>query len=236
MAEERVPTLRDIENVVSALLLAEQFSGDQNGMYIPSACPVARLGVALEPWPGIAAWVRDEKLDALWLHRPWKLEPLPAGIGVLAYHYAFDERLTTGYNPFLADALGLSGSEVLGDKEGRPLGLIGNVAPLAAAAFEARVETEFGGLAGRYGASAATVSRACVVGALRPELIREAAARGAQVYITGEYRARAQEAVAATRLRVLEVGHRRSEVWGLRTLAALLSERFPALNVRLSAG
>lgn len=187
--------------------------------------------MALEPWPGISDWVAQRKLDALFLHRPWKLGALPEGVGVLAYHYAFDERLTTGYNPLLAEALEFSEVEVLGYKEGRPLGMIADVPKTTVAAFQARVEAEFGGLGGVHGAPTDEVTRACVVGAMRSALIHEAAERGAQVYLTGGYRKGAAHAVAETGLAVFEIGHQRSEVWGLKTLSTVLREEFPDLEV-----
>lgn len=222
-----------LETFLSEFLLAEQFQDDQNGVYRASSRKVKRLGVALEPWPGISGWITENNLAALFLHRPWKLGAIPSDIGVLAYHYAFDERLTMGYNPLLAEALGFSEVEVLGFKEGRPLGMIGNVPRTSLSAFWARVVAVLGGLEGLYGASAGDVTRACVVGAMRPALVCEAAARGAQVYLTGEYRKGAAQAVAETGLTVFEIGHQRSEAWGLKTLAAVLQEGFPDLKVVL---
>lgn len=37
----------------------------------------------------------------------------------------FDERLTVGFNPYLAEALNLGGLELLGEKQGRILGMVG---------------------------------------------------------------------------------------------------------------
>ncbi len=219
-------TLTGLESFLSDFLLAAQFGNDQNGIYRASERPVKRLGVALEPTPDIPDWIVRENLDALFLHRPWKLGRIPEDIGVLAYHYAFDERLTTGFNPLLAAALGLAQLEVLGDKDGRPLGMIGDVPGAAFTAFQARVEAEFGGLEAVYGASAGDVTRACVVGAMRPGLVYEAAERGAQVYLTGQYRTGAAKAVAETGVSVLALGHERSEVWGLGKLAGVLRAEF----------
>lgn len=224
----------DLETFLSEFLLAAQFANDQNGIYRASSGEVTRLGLALEPWPGISGWITENKLNALFLHRPWKLGRIPDAVGVLAYHYAFDERLTTGYNPLLARALELSGLAVLGYKDCRPLGMIGDVPRTSLSAFQARVEGEFGGLSGVYGANTGEATRACVVGAMRPALIYEAAERGAQVYLTGEYRRGAAQAVAETGMSALELGHRRSEVWGLKSLATVLRARFPELRVVLS--
>jgi hypothetical protein len=47
-------------------------------------------------------WVDTHSLDAVCLHRPWKLEMTPAlnhvGVGFLAYHLPFDERMSMAYN------------------------------------------------------------------------------------------------------------------------------------------
>ena len=228
-------TLEHLRTFLDAFLGAEQFEDDQNGIYRPSLHTIKKLGLALEPRPGTADWIETQDLDALFLHRPWKLGAIPPeGVGVLAYHYAFDERLTTGYNPLLADALGFTGLGVLSTKEGRPLGMVGDVLPLSLNDFQAQVEAEFGDLEGVYGAQTGEVSRACVVGAMRPALVYEAAERGAQAYLTGQYRKGAAKAVAETGMSVFEIGHERSEVWGLRTLAATLREQFPGLEVIVS--
>ena len=194
--------LADLGTFLSEFLLAGQFAGDQNGLYRTSPeaeqKEIKKLGLALEPQPKISEWIIQNNLDALFLHRPWKLGRTPKNIGVLAYHYAFDERLTTGYNPLLAEALEMSGLGVLGHKDGRPLGMIGDVPQVSFTAFQAQVEAEFGGLEGVYGAADGAVMRACVVGAMRPALVYEAAERGAQVYLTGQYRKGAARAVSET--------------------------------------
>lgn len=227
-------TLEHLRTFLDAFLGAEQFEDDLNGVYRPSAHPIKKLGLALEPRPGTADWIKTQDLDALFLHRPWKLGRVPEGVGVLAYHYAFDERLTTGYNPLLADALGFIDLNVLGTKEGRPLGMIGDVPAVSLGDFRTRVEAEFGGLEGIYGVQTGEVSKACVVGAMRPALIYEAAERGAKAYLTGQYRKGAAKAVAETGMSVFEIGHERSEVWGLKALATTLREQFPGLEVVVS--
>lgn len=228
-------TVTSLQTFLDELLLASQFADDQNGVYVPSSRPVNRLGLALEPPPDVTAWIKDNDLDALFLHRPWKLGRLPDGVGVLAYHYAFDERLTTAYNPPLAEVLEMTGLEPFGLKQGRVLGMRGDVPPTSWAAFRERAETEFGGLEGVHGAEGADVTRICVVGALRPALVYEAAEGGAQVYLTGEYRPAATKAIAETGVSVLVIGHERSEVWGLRALERLLQKQFPTLETFLRA-
>lgn len=221
------------------LLLTTQFEtvDDPAGVWHPSARPVAALGLLLDPWNDALAWVARERLDALVVHRPWGLALARLGdIGVLAYHRAFDERLTLGFNPWLAEALGLGSPEVLGRKQGRPLGMIGDVPERAWDVFRDDLDREFGGLDRADAGDARTVARIAVVGAMTEGLVREAAARGAVAYVTGQLRVPARAAVAETGIGVVAVGHRRSEVWGMRTLARLLRERWPALRVVLAPG
>ncbi len=235
-----MPTLSDLNDFLSLYFSAERFGSDQNGIYRApdkSEKPVKRMGLLLEPFPKLADWTKKNKLDALFIHRPWKLEKVkaPEGeVGILAYHYAFDELLTTGYNPRLADVLLVSELEVLGYKEGRPLGMIGNVPRTDLQTFRVQVEEVFGGLEGAYLKTEPEeehVTRVCVVGAMRDKLVREARERGANVYITGQYRDHAQDAVDNTSMNILEVGHERCERWGLRALAGVLRERYADLFV-----
>ena len=222
------------------VLHAAIFAGvdDQNGWYLPCGRPVVRrLGLALEPWPDLARWTNDARIDALFLHRPWSLTDLQretlrdAGIGVLAYHLAFDERLTTGFNPALAAACGWGEPEVLGYKDRRPLGMACALpAPVSFDTLAAQLRAEFGGLeqvAPPATGGVVMVARVAVVGAMTDALMREAHARGVGVYVTGQWRQPAAKAVLETGLGVVALGHHRSELWGLHALARLLRERLP---------
>lgn len=194
--------------------------------------PVARLGVALEPWPGLAPWAAQAQLDALFLHRPWRLAPgtVEDGVAVLWSHLPFDERLTTGDNPRLAAVLGMRAPAPIGRKDGRPVGMIGDVEPGSASAWAARVAAVFGGQeAVVVPDGAAPVARVAVMGAMTDALVREAAARGAGLYVTGQLRQPARAAVADTGTAVIAVGHARAEWWGVRALAHLVAERWGEL-------
>lgn len=222
------PRVEELVATVAHLTGAEGFPAEQTAVVVPSARPVARLGLALEPVPSLAGWVREEQLDALFLHRPWGVEEvdLPSGVGVLACHLPFDERLTIGFNPDLAEALGVSGIEPLGWKEGRPLGMIGDFA--GGELIEAATRL-FGALEAVERGSGAP-RRVAAVGAMTDALVREAAARGAGAYLTGQLRVPARRAVAETGMTTIAVGHRRSELWGLHLLARLLGREWPGLS------
>ncbi|MGI9176156.1 MAG: Nif3-like dinuclear metal center hexameric protein, partial [Rhodothermales bacterium] len=152
------------------------FGDDVRGLYRTSERPVQRMGLALEGSPELAAWVREKRLDALFFHRPWKLDlgALPPDVGVLAYHLAFDERLTLGYNPWLAQMLALHHLEVLGRKAGRPLGMIGQVAAMPFRACVRRLMEVFGGLDQIHVPATTEVTAVAVVGAMSEQLVQEA--------------------------------------------------------------
>ena len=205
---------------------------DQNGVFLPSELPVRRFGLALEPFAGLERWVKWKKLDALFLHRPWRMGEeqraflVSRQTGVLAYHLAFDERLTTGFNPALAEACGWGEPELFGTKEGRPLGMTCLLpTPTSFEEATAQLEQEFSGLEAVVSPSKATVQKVAVVGAMTEPLIRQAHEAGVSLYVTGQLRHPARLAVQETGIGVVALGHHRSEVWGLRHLARYLQSR-----------
>ena len=228
--EIRMPTLTALGAAIERITHAELFTGQPASVFVASEREVRRLGLALEPSAATVERARDEALDALFLHRPWNVTDLPAGTGVVASHLPFDERLTIGFNPDLAEALGVSGIEVLGTKEGRPLGMVGDFDDGSFAHLVARITAEFGAPEAVEPGSGAAIRRIAIVGAMTSALVREAAERGADVYITGQMRVPARAAIAETGIAVVAIGHRRSEVWGLRLLARLLREEWPELH------
>ncbi|MVM33118.1 hypothetical protein GO755_23965 [Spirosoma sp. HMF4905] len=226
-------------------LTADRYSdAERGGIYYPSKRPIRRIGLALEPFPKLADWISETQIDALWLHRPWQLDlaNLPSDIGILTHHLPFDETLTMGYNPRMAKEMGAVGELVpLGYKQDiigpgktlpqRPIGMLMEITPREFDQCLTAIKNLFGGYdraeAGHgSGAWQPDSCRIAVVGAMTDALVREAASKGATMYITGTYRKPGQQAIDATGSAFIAVGHRRSEVWGLRTLADLLREQY----------
>ena len=194
---------------------------------------VRRLGLALEAWPGLADWAKAEKLDAIFLHRALRLdfETLPEDVGVLASHLPFEGKLALGFNPRLTAMLGMTQLESLGSRKGRTLGMLGAVPPQTVAAFYQSVSETFGGRDEARTCERNEVTKVAVVGAMTAELMHEASERGAEVYVTGQMRKPAKEAIVDTGLGLVIVGHLRSEQWALTALANVLRERFCGLRV-----
>ena len=228
-----MPYLHEVASFLDACLGVQDYPEERNGVLADTAKPLRRIGLALEPDASLRHWVQRFGLDALILHRAWRLDLglLPPGIGLLAYHLPFDEHLTLGWNPLLAGVLGLTDLEVLGTKQGRPIGMIGRVEDADFVVLRGRIERELGGVEEVVLPRKETVARIAVMGAMTEALVREAAARGAAVYVTGQLRVPARQAVEETGIGVIATGHRRSEEWGLRMLADVLRSRWPDLEV-----
>ncbi|MBV9852435.1 MAG: Nif3-like dinuclear metal center hexameric protein [Armatimonadetes bacterium] len=227
--------LHEVASFLDEFFQSSRFHEEANGVLHETARPIQRVGLALEPWPGLAAWAEADRLDALFLHRAAHLEAgaLPTDMGVLAYHLAFDEKMTLGWNPRLADMLHLTSPEVIGWKQRRPLGMIGDVPDQHVAEFYRSVSQIFGGRDESRTCECDRVSRVAVVGGMTEALVHEASERGADVYITGQFRQPGRVAMLETGIGVIAVGHRRGEEWGLRALAQVLRERWADLEAVL---
>lgn len=227
-----VPVLADLAAALAGPLDAARYEreGDPAGVWIASARPVRRLGLRLEAGREPYDWMPDD-IDALLVHRPFGLWParLPTGVGVLAVHRALDDLVWTG--PALPEALGLQLDAEPLLRDGATIGHVGQ-AEGDGATVEARLEAVVGGYEAKEGTPMdGQVERVAVVGAMTEALVHEAAARGARLYVTGQMRKPAAEAVRRTGVRVVAVGQARSERWGLRRLGAHLAEAFPGLAV-----
>ncbi len=228
--------LEQIAEFLDRFFAVDRFPQEEKGgVYLPSSRPIKRLGLALEPWEDLEEWAIAQRLDALFLHRPWKLKPgqLASDVGVIAYHLAFDECLTLSFNPRLAEVLSMSCVEVLGEKGGREIGMVGNIPTQTFANLCSCVTQVFGGYEQVRTVECTEVVRIAVVGAMTDTLVREASASGADVYITGQLRQPAIQALRETQMAAIAIGHRRSEVWGLQVLAEVLHQQWSNLDLVL---
>jgi putative NIF3 family GTP cyclohydrolase 1 type 2 len=206
--------------------------GDPAGVWLPSGRPVRRLGLALEAGKPPYAWA--EGLDAVLIHRPFGLWPakLPEGVGVLAYHAALDDRYSTGLNPDLSAALGLTPDDEPLRRDGQPIGFVGRLPePVEVRELFSRVREQFGGIAGVWGAPMGTAQAMVHANAMTEPLVRDAAERGAGLYLTGQLRKPARQAVFDTGIVAVEVGQGRTEWWGLRRLGRLVQARWPEVEI-----
>jgi len=228
-----VTSFLDVARFLDHLMKGKHCNENQ-GIYVPGKDAIRCLSLSLEPNSSLYKGVRERGIDALFLHRPWQLkrDKLPQDVGVLSYHLAFDEQLTLGYNLYLAETLSLRAPSELGYKDERPIGMIGAVDTQDFTRVSDLIVRVFGGFEQSL-ATTKPIDCVAVVGAMTKKLVFEASARGANLYITGQWRDHAERAVRETGIGVITVGHERSEQWGLELLAQLLEKEFPGLETQL---
>nr|WP_246580980.1 Nif3-like dinuclear metal center hexameric protein [Deinococcus aestuarii] len=192
---------------------------------------VASLGLALEPadLPGRV------ETDALFLHRALRLGDALPGLGVVNAHDGFDLQLTTGPNLRLAERLGWREVRPLFWQE-RPVGLTATPPEPEWRAFHRALTEELRGEDRSWGPADTSFVRVALMNAMNPGLLGLTHSLGVNVYLTGQLRPSAQEAARALGLGVVALGHRRTELWGLRQLARELEEGFPGLRTEVYSG
>ena len=198
--------------------------------------PISHLTLALDARALGTTAESEPESAAVFLHRPFDL---PAGVWanapVFASHRGLDAHLSVGWNPALQKNLSLKDVVLLwrdGDQNtAHPIGIVGDLKQ--AASFHQLLNglsLVFGGMEAALINGQNRISRLAVVGAMTPDLIRQASASGAQGYLTGQVRDVARSEAERLGVAVYATGHKRAEIWGLKQLARELKESFPDLQ------
>ena len=199
-------------------------------LFRPGAPQVSRLSLALDP--------RDLPADlpggAVFLHRVHHLGASFPGLAVLNSHDGFDAALTTGANMPLAERLRWHESERV--ELERASGLIALPPQQDWERLLDALHAEFGGHNALLPPKDSEVRRVALMNAMRPELLEAVATNGASVYVTGQMRPAALPTARALGLGVIALGHRRTELWGLRQLARELRDAFQGLSCTVYGG
>lgn len=198
---------------------------DEEALQRPGPEAVGRLALALEPadLPAIL------EADALFLHRSRHVGARWPGVGVLGVHDAFDLQFTTGPNRRLAAALGWTGVQEL-TWQGRLVGVQATPPQRGWPELRAALLAELGGEDSSVPPVNSAAMQLALMNAMNPALLEHVAGRGVTVYLTGQLRPSAVETARALGLGVMALGHRRTELWGLRQLARELEAAFPGLK------
>ncbi|KAH9863412.1 hypothetical protein IAQ61_009690 [Plenodomus lingam] len=260
--------------IISLLPLKEndvrrKYHVPKNPRYDPDTAIVEQIVLSVTPTPGVyslignqigksaAASVRPNSQihhrpprTVCFLHRPFELDHrnVRGGTLVLSSHTSFDEVLTVGWNPVLAERLGLNvpGASCIqgykGDME-RKIGILGEVS-LPRAQLLHQTQKEFGGVELVLEGVSDETHVVAIMNAFNEEevhrILNEARGRGWIAteddgrhifYITGQPRITGLEAARALSMSVACVGHRQAEDWGIRYIAAQLRHTFPSIRV-----
>jgi len=258
-------TVKDIATAIEAaapLGLAEPW--DTVGLQVggPSA-QVRAVLLAVDATPAVVAQASDQGAQLIIAHHPLLFSPLGAviagdpvadivmelirsGIAFYAAHTNLDVAPRIGTAAALADLLGLQGSAVLPcgcagatgpDGELTGAGRIDDLPePLTAKAFAEQVRRQLGAGSVRVvGRPAVMISRLAAVPGAGGDGLADAAAAGAQAFVTGELKHHELLEARARGLVVILAGHLHTERPVLAPLQRYLQEAFPGLTVTIAA-
>lgn len=213
---------------------------------------ITHLGMALDPTPDMVAKALDAGADMVLSHHPLAMKPaMPdtlnnfhavlrllfgANVPLYSAHTSLDANLH-GPAAWLADAFSLTGRqslEFIADHDQGPpsygFGIVGNLpSSLPYAAFAEKLAVFLGKTAWRAsGPMPESISRIAYCPGSGESLAADAAAAGADIYITGDVK---YHAALETPIRILDVGHFILEETMMRVFAQKLRAACAPLTV-----
>lgn len=270
MQRSKKPTHADVSRFIATLLPSKEndvprlFHVPRNPRYDPETAVVEQIVLSVTPTPGVYSLIGYPLDDTTigstvpapqmyprpprtlcFLHRPFNLDrcSVRKGTLVLSSHTSFDEVLTVGWNPVLAERLAMNVAESLcvqgykGDPD-RKIGIVGQVSVLRDLLLH-HVKEEFGGTELAHAGSSDQIHVLAIMNAFNEEEVHRvfdmAWERGwilpddggkHVLFLTGQPRVSGMDAATALGMSVACVGHRQAEDWGIRYIATQLRTAF----------
>jgi dinuclear metal center YbgI/SA1388 family protein len=240
--------LQDVIAELDRLLEPGRFSDYcPNGLQVPGRAEVARVATGVSASAELFELAAHERADLLIVHHGlfWGSESaaidarmkrrlkllFDADMSLAAYHLPLDAHPELGNNALIARALGADTLEPFALHEGVPIGFIarfaseGGEGPLATDLF-ARV-TE---LTAReplvFDAGPERVRSIAIVSGAGNDYLADAAAAGADAFLTGEPAERVMTEAREAGIHFIAAGHYATETFGVKRLGEHLRERF----------
>lgn len=158
-----------------------------------------------------------------------------SGISVISAHTNLDKAYPLGVNHALAEALGLQNIHGILPDGGAHIAYMGELPEeLTAEAFGARIREALGLKMLRYTPTNRMIRKVAVVGGAGGDYALEAAACGADAFVTGEVKHHEAVAARACGLALYEAGHYHTEIVYRRMLCGALAARCPAVRFHIS--
>ena len=165
-----------------------------------------------------------------------------AGIGAICAHTNLDAA-QGGVNDCLARALGLNAVEQLHqdgvDEQGRPYGIgrvgLAHQSGMTAKEYAAYVKERLGAASVRFADGGKPVHRVAVGGGSCGSMFRDALEKGCDTFVTADVKYDQYLEARALGLTLMDAGHFATENVVAAPLAQFLKDRFPALEVSVSA-
>lgn len=227
---------------LDALLESKDFPDyGPNGLQVPGAAEIDRVvtGVSatLELFELAAA--RDAQLvlvhhgifwgesGALSKQQADRLRALLTNdINLAAYHLPLDAHIEHGNNALLARELGLEVTGPFGDFKGRAIGVLCDAQGVAGSELALTIARKLDREPLHLQFGPQQLQKIAVVSGAAADYVHEAAAAGADAFITGEPAERVQANAKELGIDFFAAGHHATERLGIQRLGSLLSEQF----------
>ncbi len=211
-----------------------------NGLQFENAGQVRKIGAAVDASLRTFAAAAEREVDFLILHHGifWSKLRAVTGptrrqfallfekdIAVYGAHLPLDVHPVVGNNACLAAAIGLAQPAPFFDYKGELIGLRATV-QASPSELARRLEKSLGGPVRLFAHGPATSQHVAVITGAAGSEIYAMAAEGIDTFITGEAPHWAAVAAAELRMNFLLGGHYATETFGVKALAAHLSEHF----------
>lgn len=222
-----------------------------NGLQVEGAERVRRVALATDTALATIAMAAEAGAQMLVAHHGlfWgRVEPvtgpmrarlaalLRAELSLYVSHLPLDAHPAVGNNAVLARLLELEDLEPFGRWGDRAIGVLGRLPEVVGrAALAARLEALLGARPDVLAFGGDTIRRVAVVSGAAADLVAEAAAAGADAFLTGETSHTAYHQARERRMNVVFAGHYATETLGVRALGDHLVDRFGVEAVFLDA-
>lgn len=218
----------------------EDWPNALNGLQIENSGSVTRIGAAVDASTAALSIAAEKGVDFLIVHHGifWPgLRPITsalyrqlklafgANIAVYSAHLPLDLHPAVGNNAQLAAALGLEDPQPFLQKKGQSIGLE-SAAAIDRVELTSRLQHSLGGEVKCFAHGPERTTRIGIVTGGAGAEIYEVAGHGIDTFITGEAPHWAAIAARELQLNLLLGGHYATETFGVKALAAHLSERF----------
>jgi dinuclear metal center YbgI/SA1388 family protein len=237
---------------IARLLSVERFEDyGPNGLQVPGASEVHALATGVSAHAELFELAAAQHVELLLVHHGlfWGTDPkvidealkrrlallFDANIGLAAYHLPLDAHPEIGNNALISRALGAHELTRFALHRTEPIGILARFAGDGILAKElfARV----GQLTARYplvfDSGPEHVRLLAVVSGAGSDYLADAAAAGADAFLTGEPAERAMAIARELGLHFIAAGHYATETFGIRALGEHLAQRFELRHVFL---
>jgi len=234
--------LSDITNYLSDLL-SIQTIGDYpqalNGLHLENNGDVTRIAAAVDACEAVLLQATERKADLLLVHHGlfWNTAPFTGGmyrkmrsailgnLAVYSAHLPLDVHPLYGNNAILAQALGITDLLPFLPSKGQPAGLVGNCS-VSRDALAHSLSITLGSPVNLCPGGPEFPKRVGVVTGGAGSEVARVAASGVDTFITGEGPHWSYTLAEELGINILYGGHYATETFGVKALAAHLSEQF----------